>query len=235
MGASSDEGLNRMVVLASKSPDDVTEDEASALAEWYVQIASGASDPAKPALLTRAKLYCVRFLSLYTSEDASRLKITLLHADIQKLLAAQQTSDAISDVNASESEGRKESLDSKAPTPLRTEKRIFKIVAAKPWQATMRVRAGENITITAEGRWTPRRDRNEMHGPQGRSEFDRTFVMPGVELGALIGRINNKMFKIGATLQFVVDADGILEMRMNDADNWLKDNDGVLMVRVESR
>lgn len=56
--------------------------------------------------------------------------------------------------------------------------------------------------------------------------------MPYAPRGALIGRFGSMVFLIGRSTRFVAPEAGTLDMRINDDDNQVYDNDGVLIVRI---
>ncbi|MBK9925608.1 MAG: hypothetical protein IPP66_09980 [Anaerolineales bacterium] len=56
--------------------------------------------------------------------------------------------------------------------------------------------------------------------------------VPDFPSGALIGRIDRQTLKIGFGGTFTADHSGVLQLRMNDADTGLYDNNGVLTVEV---
>ena len=56
--------------------------------------------------------------------------------------------------------------------------------------------------------------------------------MPAVRKGALIGQVGEYRFEIGSGTVTSIPVSGLLELRINDADDGLFDNDGVLTVVV---
>ncbi|MFI7453526.1 hypothetical protein ACIBQX_38970 [Nonomuraea sp. NPDC049714] len=50
--------------------------------------------------------------------------------------------------------------------------------------------------------------------------------------GTLIGRINGHVFKVGGATTFRVREEGFLQLRINDGDGCLGDNDGAVRVKV---
>jgi hypothetical protein len=55
---------------------------------------------------------------------------------------------------------------------------------------------------------------------------------PDFPSGALIGRIDRQILKFGADGIFTAAHSGVLQLRMNDADTGLHDNNGVLTVEI---
>jgi hypothetical protein len=56
--------------------------------------------------------------------------------------------------------------------------------------------------------------------------------MPAERKGALIGRIGQSLFRIGQQRDLVAGEAGVLDLRMNDPDSALGDNDGILTVAI---
>jgi hypothetical protein len=56
--------------------------------------------------------------------------------------------------------------------------------------------------------------------------------VPDFPSGALVGRIDRQILKIGADGRFTANESGVLQLRMNDGDNGLYDNNGVLTVEI---
>jgi hypothetical protein len=56
--------------------------------------------------------------------------------------------------------------------------------------------------------------------------------VPGFPQGGLVGRIGGRTFAVGEGTSLVAPAGGQVELRINDADEGLYDNDGALTVRV---
>jgi len=56
--------------------------------------------------------------------------------------------------------------------------------------------------------------------------------LPNFPAGALVGRIGLQLLEIGNSLAFTVKSPGRLQLRMNDGDPGLGDNDGEIQVRI---
>jgi len=56
--------------------------------------------------------------------------------------------------------------------------------------------------------------------------------VPDFPSGALIGRIDRQILKIGSSGKFTAAQSGVLQLRMNDGDTGIHDNDGLLTVEV---
>ena len=90
------------------------------------------------------------------------------------------------------------------------------------WQETyVRVKKGQRLVVDAEGAWSP--DLGNRTGWCGGDGLPNTlaqdgYVMPGANIGALIGRIGSE----GRTIAFghrydnVVDEEGVVYIAMND-------------------
>ena len=56
--------------------------------------------------------------------------------------------------------------------------------------------------------------------------------MPGVYNGALVGRIGGALREVGNRLAFSAQSAGLLELRMNDHDEGLHDNEGSILIQI---
>lgn len=56
--------------------------------------------------------------------------------------------------------------------------------------------------------------------------------IPAYPSGALIGRVHLQLLEIGNGLAFTVKSAGQLQLRINDADSGLSDNEGEILVRI---
>ncbi|MET8004473.1 hypothetical protein [Nonomuraea glycinis] len=50
--------------------------------------------------------------------------------------------------------------------------------------------------------------------------------------GTLVGKVNGSIFKVGTGMVFRAQEEGFLELRINDADRCLGDNDGAIRVKI---
>ncbi|MGN9786005.1 hypothetical protein ACTMTF_31575 [Nonomuraea sp. ZG12] len=50
--------------------------------------------------------------------------------------------------------------------------------------------------------------------------------------GTMVGKVNGHVFKVGTGLVFRAQEEGFLELRINDADRCLGDNDGAIRVKI---
>ncbi len=116
------------------------------------------------------------------------------------------------------------------PSGLR--ERQVNVSATQPWSDTgIDVRAGQSVFIEASGRVRWGKDRRD--GPEGEdnSPFNAGRPLPNRPGGALIGRIGNDLFFIGAESGPIrVRAGGRLFLGIND--DYLQDNSGSFRVTV---
>jgi hypothetical protein len=113
---------------------------------------------------------------------------------------------------------------------------VTKIKADRGWQPAGLLTAGQTVEITAEGKWTwDARNRALAWFDANGAPFTPYLgnqLLRGVNGGSLIGRIGDKVFSVGVATQVVANRTGRLELRINDDDNSLKDNDGELTVAI---
>ena len=99
------------------------------------------------------------------------------------------------------------------------------------WQKAVAVKKGETVKIAATGTWTTWRDGHytcDANGrPDGKWAFDKSYLE-----GALIGRIGDRVALIGKSATFRAAEDGELELRCNQDDAHLHDDDGELQVTI---
>ena len=113
----------------------------------------------------------------------------------------------------------------------------FTVLANSPWQDTaILVQPGDFLKIDyISGQWTGESGAGVYHGPDAGTNpnvFD-CMPIPG-EGPSLIGTIGSGApFKVG--LQYLGEATGTgnLYLRINDCDEWLTDNDGNIVVKVQ--
>ncbi|MEM7504823.1 MAG: hypothetical protein AAF417_22525, partial [Pseudomonadota bacterium] len=108
-----------------------------------------------------------------------------------------------------------------------------------PWQ-DMGILVEDNTQITINvtaGTWTHwqgTRPYNNGNGEGGSCGFSTcTEPMPFFSKGALIGRVGDQIFGIGNGKTIDITSTGSLYLRINDANNGLFDNDGILTVSVQ--
>jgi hypothetical protein len=91
-----------------------------------------------------------------------------------------------------------------------------------------------------EGAWTHFRDQAPYNSGMGgdyicaEATLSSACIEPLPEFpqGGLVGRIGSQTFGVGESVSLIAPAAGPLHLRINDADEGLYDNDGVLTVRV---
>ena len=109
---------------------------------------------------------------------------------------------------------------------------FIRVPADAGWCNTgINVRAGQGFIISARGRWSnlgaPR------YGPEGDRGVRLTnTIMPTADLGALIGRVGEGTFAIGAGARHATRAAGQLHLSMNDVPGTFQDNQGAVDVFV---
>jgi hypothetical protein len=119
----------------------------------------------------------------------------------------------------------------------------IKVIASKCWQtAGIQVKSGEELTITViDGSWTYQKGKKPYNNGEGDPSYicaDITLYsqcvepMPDFPIGGLIGQIGSQKFWIGNEVTITINKTGILQLRINDGDDGLYDNDGTLQVRV---
>lgn len=120
--------------------------------------------------------------------------------------------------------------DGSRPSGLR--ERQVSVSATQPWSDTgIEVRPGQSIFVEASGRVRWGKDRRD--GPEGEnnSPFNAARPLPNRPGGALIGRIGNDLFFIGAENGPIrVRSGGRLFLGIND--EYLVDNSGSFRVTV---
>ncbi len=114
----------------------------------------------------------------------------------------------------------------------------FQVDATKTWQDTgVAISADTLLHLqVVDGLWTHWKDfapYNNGHGG-GFICGDPSCgePLPYSHQGALIGRVGNHVFEIGFEGLITTEDSGNLELRINDADNGLFDNDGILTVEM---
>ncbi len=89
------------------------------------------------------------------------------------------------------------------------------------WQDSLiRLRAGQRVVIDVEGVWSPdMRDQIVWCGADGVYRFPAgaSYLLPGANVGAVVARIGAAgPFAVGSRADFVVAADGVLHLAMNE-------------------
>jgi hypothetical protein len=110
--------------------------------------------------------------------------------------------------------------------------RVINVAAREPWTNTgVDVRAGETISFVTQGsiNWGP--GRNDTAAGEHNSPYNQARPIANRPAGALIGRIGNDTFFIGAEEgAFRARTSGRLYLGIND--DFLNDNSGAFSVRV---
>ena len=121
---------------------------------------------------------------------------------------------------------------------------IVEVFADKGWQNTG-VELIENDQVTVEyisGKWTNWIGHNQPYDGNGPPNvyicaqwMDANKCMepiPTFPAGTLIGRVGQQLIGIGNRATFITESAGILELRMNDGDDGLYDNEGYITVQI---
>ncbi len=114
------------------------------------------------------------------------------------------------------------------------------IYANKGWQSTgVVIDNGAELTIEVTGgKWTNCKGCSPYNSGEGSEyicgNFTDTCVepLPKFPSDGLIGRIGDFVFGIGQGVTIIAPQSGELELRINDGDDGLLDNDGSLMIRI---
>lgn len=125
-----------------------------------------------------------------------------------------------------------------APAPISAS--IAHIDARQGWQsAGLSVKAGDRITADVTGSWTAQKG-TAMTGTEGsgipcaqvRPAAQCVEPMPSQPTGSLIARVGDRLVTPAAPGVFIAPIAGPLQLRINDGDAALADNEGELTVRV---
>lgn len=119
---------------------------------------------------------------------------------------------------------------------------VVKVNAHEGWQSTkIFVEKDSKVKIKVlNGDWTEWLEKRPLNSGNG-SNYICSQIMniencvepvPDFPSGALIGRIDRQILKIGADGKFIAEQSGILQLRINDADIGLHDNDGELIIEI---
>ncbi len=125
-----------------------------------------------------------------------------------------------------------------APPPISAA--IAHIDARQSWQsAGLSVQAGDRITADVTGSWTAQKG-TVTSGAEGsgtpcaqvRPAAQCVEPMPNLPTGSLIARVGDRLVAPAAPGVFIAPTSGPLQLRINDGDAALADNEGELTVRV---
>jgi hypothetical protein len=119
---------------------------------------------------------------------------------------------------------------------------IAKVDSRKIWQTTkIQIEKNDKVTIQViEGNWTSTLDKIPYNPGIGIGYTCASAMIasacvepvPDVPQGQLIGRIGDQLFGVSVSTSLVSNRQGILSLRINDADHGLFDNDGVLTIKI---
>ena len=118
----------------------------------------------------------------------------------------------------------------------------YQVYANQGWQNPgVYIDKGRELTITVlSGRWTQGKGRAPFNSGEGGDYICANVIsynncvepLPDAPQGELIGQIGNQKFEIGSGSSVTALQTGMLQLRMNDDDNGLYDNDGSLLVQI---
>jgi hypothetical protein len=119
---------------------------------------------------------------------------------------------------------------------------IRSVDAEKGWQSThIRIYPGDQVDITVvDGKWTYWKGTQTYNRGAGggyvcgkaMNPSDCVEPLPDYSTGGLIGRVGKDVFPIGIGTRWKSTEIGELELRINDGDVGLDDNNGVLKVEI---
>jgi hypothetical protein len=123
---------------------------------------------------------------------------------------------------------------------------VFQVSSTLGWQDTgMHFEAGDRLEILAlDGSWNRWPGHESETGGEGNPDYVCALTMParrcveplpGSPSGALIARVGDLVFEVGAGITVRVRQSGALALRINDGDSGLYDNQGALLVKVFRR
>ena len=113
--------------------------------------------------------------------------------------------------------------------------KVIKVAANKSWQSSGAfVDNGEDIKVTAHGKWSPAPLMLQWSGGEGSSFYGAE--IPYITGGALMARLGHDgiPFEIGIDKTFRTNDYGMLYFAMNDPFDWQYDNEGELEVTIYS-
>lgn len=118
----------------------------------------------------------------------------------------------------------------------------YQVYGNQGWQNTeIYINKGNEITITVlSGRWTSQKGSLPYNSGEGdnyictnTTSFSQCVEpLPDFPKGGLVGRISNQDFWIGNGNSVIALQTGALQLRMNDGNDGLYDNDGILLVQI---
>jgi TolB-like protein len=166
------------------------------------------------------------FGSLFGADAILTGTVSLLDTNVRinARLIATETGAVFAAASATIPRGKEvDSLMGNAQQPGTVRADNFVIAANAAWQNVIPVKAGQSVTIKAEGTWNHGEASFGAYGPEGSGKMDNGVPLPTESVGTLIGRINNgPPFAVGAGRTFTPTASGVLQLSMND---WGFDND----------
>lgn len=133
-------------------------------------------------------------------------------------------------------------IKAQAPAPpVDTVTARFTVAAPREWQPTrIRVEVGDRVSIQyLTGKWHSQPD-EPLHGPDGQGSYTCSGMscvepLPGYPKGGLVGRIGDAgpVFAVGSQKSFTADADGVLELRINDVGVYDAEGSVTMQITVD--
>ncbi len=208
-------GDRAVLLLMAREPDDRTPAENLDVAQWLLVI----SNPTNDVLDGKAVVDALQLARLHVADGlATCPPDSTLASDLAALdeqIIARLDAEGVVTV-------------SRMVTPrcrrLHDQRRVN---AADDWDPVAEIRAGDTVSIAAEGRWHTYWGGGPQHmcGPEGHGQGDARY-------GHLIGRIGGgEPFDILDGTVFIAEADGTLELVCSD--DRRSDNAGYLTVTID--
>jgi hypothetical protein len=208
-------GDRAMLLLMAREPDDRTPAENLDVAQWLLVI----SNPTNDVLDGKAVVDALQLARLHVADGlATCPPDSTLASDLAALdeqIIARLDAEGVVTV-------------SRMVTPrcrrLHDQRRVN---AADDWDPVAEIRAGDTVSIAAEGRWHTYWGGGPQHmcGPEGHGQGDARY-------GHLVGRIGGgEPFDILDGTVFTAEADGTLELVCSD--DRRSDNAGYLTVTID--
>lgn len=191
--------FRKNIPLAAKPVEEVPEAVCLQLASWYSEFGEEENSRSARALAAwrRAAGYYRQYLAVHQRDDIHQLRANLALGEIQKKLAKQ------------------EGIQEKPPRTYGP----LEVSVKEPWPLSFKVKRGQILEITAEGRWRVRRG-GRWRGPDDSGFFLR-------------GRIGGgKIFKVGSRYTLEILADGVLHLGMNEGGTYAN-NSGKITVTIQ--
>ena len=164
----------------------------------------------------------------------------------QAIVMTQHTSSATDVVAVQPPTVKSPSISVESPTQANISSISFSVAANKKWQDTsVSLNAGQEVSITyLSGEWTVQkgtRPYTDAAGPQDyicAKQIDASQCVepiPDYWVGGLIGKVGSQLISIGNKSTFRATETANLELRANDGDDGLYDNEGSVLVSIKTQ